>query len=116
MHTKAQEVCKYAIEQAIALGVKDPVITETKTTLELDKALGRVSKSHSEGRAFDMRTWNMKPEQIKTLAGVLNAKYGAIGAINKLGQRQLVVYHDIGLGPHLHVQLDSTFNDNRAGG
>ena len=110
MHPKMQEVAKYAIDSALALGVKDPTITETKTTVELDKALGRVSSSHSEGRAIDFRTWNLTPEQLKTLAGLLNAKYGNIGAWTKLGNRQLVVHHDIGKGDHLHIQLDRTFS------
>ncbi len=109
MHPKAQEVLKYAIDQALILGVKEPMITETFTTVEHDKALGRVSSSHSQGRAFDFRTWNLNESQLKTLNGLLTAKYGKIGAINKLGTRQLVVFHDIGLGPHFHVQLDGRF-------
>lgn len=109
MHPKMQEVAKYAIDQALILGVKEPMITETLTTVELDKALGRVSSSHNQGRAIDFRTWNLLPEQLKTIAALLMAKYKDIGAITKLGTRQLVVHHDIGKGDHLHIQLDSTF-------
>lgn len=106
---KMQEIAKYAVDQALILGVKDPMITETMTTTEIDKALGRVSDSHSQGRAIDFRTWNLTPSQLKSLNGLLTAKYGSIGAITKLGTRQLVVYHDIGLGPHFHIQLDRSF-------
>jgi hypothetical protein len=109
MHPKMQEVAVFAINQALILGVKEPMITETLTTVELDKALGRVSSSHSQGRAIDFRTWNLLPEQLKSLNGLLTAKYGSIGAINKLGIRQLVVHHDIGKGDHLHIQLDGSF-------
>ncbi len=115
MHPKMQEVCKYAIEQALILGVQNPVVTETFTTDKQDKALGRVSQSHSQGRAIDLRTWNMDEQQLKTLAGLLNVKYGHIGAWTKLGTRQLVVHHDIGRGDHLHIQLDRSFSvtDNK---
>jgi hypothetical protein len=109
LHPKMQEVAEFAIDRALMLGVENPVITETLTTSEIDKALGRVSVSHQQGRAIDFRTWNMKDEQMRTLAQGLWLNYGDLGAFNKLGQRQLVVYHDIGKGPHFHIQLDRTF-------
>jgi hypothetical protein len=109
MHPKMQEVATYAVNQALILGVKEPMITETMTTVELDKALGRVSISHSDGRAIDLRTWNMTGVQLKKLVMALENQYDFMGAINKLGKKQLVVYHDIGLGPHLHIQLNGSF-------
>jgi len=109
MHPKMQEIAKYAIDQALILGVKDPIITETLTDATKDKALGRVSSSHSQGRAIDFRTWNLNESQLKSLNALLTAKYGHIGAITKLGTRQLVVFHDIGLGPHFHIQIDGSF-------
>lgn len=109
-HPKLQEVMRYAIEKAEALGVKNPVITETLTTAEVDKALQRVSASHQQGRAFDMRTWNMDESQLKSLYGLLTSRYGSIGAWTKAGPRQLVVHHDSGHGDHFHVQLDRDYS------
>jgi hypothetical protein len=109
LHPKMQEVAKFAIETALSLGVAEPVITETLTTSEIDKALGRVSVSHQQGRAIDLRTWNMADQQIEDLYGTMKAQYGHLGAWTKVGLRQLVVYHDIGKGPHFHIQLDRTF-------
>lgn len=109
LHPKTKEVAEFLIDEALRLGVMEPIITETFTTTEHDKALGRVSSSHSEGRAFDFRTWNLTEDQLKALYDSLNAEYKHIGAITKLGTRQLVVYHDIGKGPHMHIQLDKRF-------
>ena len=109
LHPKMQEIAEYAVKMSLDLGVKEPMITETRTTVEIDKALGRVSESHSQGRAIDFRTWNMSESQLKSLNGLLTVKYGNIGALTKLGTRQLVVYHDIGKGPHFHIQIDRSF-------
>lgn len=110
MHPFAQEVCAFMIQTALDEGVKDPMVTETKTTTEIDKALGRVSESHSDGRAWDFRTWNMTEEQRNSIMSKVNYKYGQYGAFNKIGARQLLVYHDSGHGAHLHCQLDRSFS------
>lgn len=86
-----------------------PVITETLTTAEVDKALGRVSVSHQQGRAFDLRTWNLTEGELRAIYEYLMANYGHLGAWTKLGTRQLVVHHDSGHGDHFHVQLDRSF-------
>lgn len=110
LHPKMQEVAKYAVDLALKEGVTNPCITETFTTKEHDKALGRVSESHSQGRAIDFRTWNMNDFQLQRIHDKLERAYGQFGAFAKLtGQRQLVVYHDIGKGAHFHVQLDRSF-------
>jgi hypothetical protein len=51
----------------------------------------------------------MDDYQLQELSYALLKEYKDLGAWNKLGQRQLVVYHDIGKGAHFHVQLDRTF-------
>ena len=90
LHPKMQEVAKFAVDTALILGVENPVITETLTTKEVDKALGRVSVSHQQGRAIDLRTWNMTEDQIADLYHALQRQYGHIGAWTKLGVRQLI--------------------------
>jgi hypothetical protein len=109
LHPKMQEVAKFAVDQAILLGVENPVITETVTTKEIDKALGRVSVSHQQGRAIDLRTWNMNEAQLIKLFNLLSVHYSSIGAWTKTGIRQLIVHHDSGHGDHFHIQLDRSF-------
>lgn len=110
MHPKAQEVMAFMYQTALDEGVKDPCITETVTLDEEDKALKRVSKSHSTCRAWDFRTWNMTEAQRIAVTNKTNEKYGHLGAITSSGQRVLIVYHDNGNGQHLHCQLDSTYS------
>lgn len=86
-----------------------PIITETKTTAKIDKALGRVSVSHQEGRAFDLRTWNLTDGDLRAIHEFLTASFGHIGAWTRVGTRQLIVHHDSGHGDHFHVQIDRSF-------
>jgi|GEM_PF-3311588 len=87
-----------------------PVITETVTTGEQDEALGRVSQSHEDGRAFDMRTRDWTPEQRHKFMAFFTAKYSDKAAISKAsGKPTLIVYHDVGHGEHFHIQFDRKF-------
>jgi hypothetical protein len=86
------------------------VFTETKTTGTIDKALGRVSNSHEQGRALDQRTWNLRPESISLIINEVKTKYGTIGAISKDGKRNLAVHHNSGHGDHIHWQIDRSFS------
>lgn len=83
------------------------VLTETLTTAEEDKALGRVSISHQEGRAVDIRTRDWPEEFRELFIAHFSGIYGSLGAISKDGKRNLLVYHDSGHGAHIHAQLDT---------
>ncbi len=109
MHPMAQEIAAYMIQQALAYDVAIPTITETKTSGEVDKALGRVSRSHEDGRAWDFRTWNMDTWQREEIMKHTIDKYGHLGAFNSAGVRCLLVYHNSGHGDHIHCQLDGSF-------
>lgn len=86
-----------------------PVITETVTTLEEDKFLGRKSYTHNECRAFDMRTRDWTKEQIGKFKSHFEEAHGEHGAQNAKGFPMLIVHHDAGHGPHFHVQFDRSF-------
>lgn len=79
--------------------LEDTLITSIK-----EKVHGRVSKTHSEGRAVDIRTRDMKINP-KEFCDKFNEKYKRIGAISaKSGQQTPCVYHDSGNGWHIHLQ------------
>lgn len=85
-------------------------ITETFTSKAEDAALGRVSTSHAEGRAFDISTRGWNEMQIKVFTEEFNTKYGAFGAIGGSGKPTLIVRHDTGRGDHFHVQVSRKFS------
>lgn len=85
-------------------------ITETFTSKDEDAALGRVSTSHAEGRAFDISTRGWSEMQIKVFMDEFVAKYGSYGAIGGSGKPTLIVRHDTGRGDHFHVQVSRKFS------
>lgn len=88
----------------------DFVITETITTISDDSSKKRVSSSHREHRAFDLRSSGWSQEEIKNFEIYLSEKYRGLGAISsKTGKENLVEHHDSGYGPHFHIQIHSKF-------
>lgn len=85
------------------------VLTETVTTTAEDKILGRVSKSHSDKRAYDARSKNWSLRDKIEYKEYITSKYGIHGALSHSGKVRLVVHHDSGHGEHFHVQLHSKF-------
>jgi hypothetical protein len=101
------EMCEWA---KATLSV-NPVVCETVTTTEEDKALGRSSVTHQQGRAFDLRTRDWTQEQINLFMSHFTDKYGSLGAIgSRTGKPTLIVYHNAGHGPHFHIQLKTDFS------
>lgn len=92
------------------------VITETHTTKEQDEALQRVSSTHRDGRAFDVRVRDphtgivVLPESvIAQFCAYFRKKYPNLGAVSgsrpASRNRNLIVYKPHGSGPHLHIQI-----------
>jgi hypothetical protein len=81
------------------------LITETKTTLEEDKALSRVSSTHREGRAFDMSCKGWDGVKITEFISTFGEWFRNEAAISKSGMPTLVVHHNSGHGTHFHVQV-----------
>ena len=87
------------------------VVTETVSTYEEDKRLGRVSSSHLEGRAFDIRTRTIPYSVLKEYIKYLNDNYGKLGAISHQSRKvTLVVDKSQGKNPHLHIQLNTIYS------
>lgn len=82
------------------------VVTETKTTLKEDEALNRVSSSHREGRAIDIRTKDWPTGAVSELKKEFEYLDEEIGAISsKDRKRRFIVDMPHGSGPHLHLQI-----------
>lgn len=81
-------------------------VTETLTTEEEDSKLKRVSKSHQEGRAFDLSTRGWTEDQIKLFTEEFSKKYASLAATGSSGSPALIVRHDTGRGDHFHVQIN----------
>lgn len=105
MNIKAVELLCEMLRWCQVRGI-DPVVTETVTTIGEDNALKRVSSTHREGRAFDIRTRGWIKKDIEDFMAHFNDKHWSLGAISaKTGKPNLIVHHDAGTGPHFHVQL-----------
>ena len=102
-----------AIDFFVNRGLK-PTITCTATTLEEDEAIGRRSRTHREGRAFDLRTWDLPKDDVQVCMNHLNTLYGHMGAVSfKTKMPRLIVHHNAGTGAHLHVQISPSYLEPR---
>lgn len=81
------------------------VITEAFTTLEHDKKVGRLSATHREGRAIDIRCNDWPNEKLADFLVYFDAKYRRYGAVAKDGSRRFVLAHGEGVNLHIHVQI-----------
>lgn len=108
LHSQLRDICwemlRYCFENGMSF-----VITETVTTAEEDKALGRKSTSHREGRAVDIRTGFWPAKKRQAFMDHFDALYGNFGAVTPAGETRLLVFHDSGHGEHIHCQLHSSF-------
>ena len=89
------------------------VITEAFTTIEHDKAVGRKSSTHREGRAIDIRCNNWKPEKLADFLIFFDSKYRRYGALISNDQRRFVVAHGDGLNLHIHVQIGRDIKEGK---
>lgn len=89
-------------------------ITETATTKEQDNALQRVSSTHRDGRAFDVRIIDpisgkrvLTEDTIAKFCSHFRKLHPQLGAVSATAsrQRELIVYKPHGSGPHLHIQI-----------
>jgi hypothetical protein len=82
------------------------IITDILSDAEKDKKLKRVSSSHSEGRAIDVRSKDWPDEFIKRLMDYFPKRYERYAAISKeTGKPRLMYFHSNGNGDHLHLQV-----------
>lgn len=84
----------------------DFVITDLLSEIQEDKKLKRISASHREGRAADVRVRGIPEEFLKTFEEKFENIYRNEAAISlKTGQPNLILRHNIGAGDHLHIQV-----------
>jgi hypothetical protein len=82
------------------------VITDIMSEKGEDERLKRVSRAHSEGRAFDFRTRGIPEEFLAKVEKTFEHIYKHWAALSKETKKeQLIVYHDNGNGKHAHVQI-----------
>jgi hypothetical protein len=82
------------------------VITDLLSEKLEDEKLKRVSKSHQEGRAADIRVRDWPKELRKLFEEYFEKRYSHIAAISKKsGTPNLIEIHDNGNGIHCHIQV-----------
>lgn len=86
------------------------LVTETVTTLNEDRNLKRTSRTHREGRAWDVSVRGWLELAITEFMKLFSDRFRHVAAIGaKTGQPELIVRHDNGNGDHLHVQIGKVF-------
>lgn len=84
----------------------DFVITDVLSEVQEDKKLKRISASHREGRAADVRVRGIPEDFLKTFEEKFERIYMNEAAISlKTKEPNLIVRHNIGSGDHLHIQV-----------
>jgi hypothetical protein len=82
------------------------IVTDLMSEDFEDSVLRRVSKSHQEGRAADIRVRDWPIGFRKEFEDYFERKYESIAAISKhTGLPNLIITHDNGNGIHCHIQL-----------
>jgi hypothetical protein len=91
----------------------DLVITDTVSTPERDKKIGRVSTSHAEGRALDIRTKDIDVFIVNDLVNYINYKwaYQRYRYMSKSGAMRLAYYHTH-RGEHIHLAIHSKYKNH----
>lgn len=86
------------------------VVTDTISTEYRDKKLGRVSSSHRDKRALDIRTKDLSAFVVNDLLDYINNKpeYDQYKYVSNSGQRRLAYYH-VGSAEHLHLAIHKKF-------
>ena len=105
IHPIMKSICESMGRWSIAYDNTPLTLTETLSTPSKDKKLKRVSPSHSEGRAVDIRTRDWSKEKLMAFMQYFSEKFKEYGYLNKAGVRKLMIYHDSGHGAHLHVAI-----------
>ena len=88
----------------------DLVITQTVTTKEIDERLNRVSASHRECRALDIRTKNLDIFIVNHIVDYINKKpaYHKYHYTSFSGTKRLAYYHHSS-HEHIHLAIASSF-------
>ena len=75
-------------------------------TSVFEEITDRATKTHTEGRAVDVSVKGFGPRDITNCIEYLNENVGHLGAYSLSdGKQRVAVYHNVGLGPHIHLQV-----------
>jgi hypothetical protein len=90
------------------------VITETITTPEHDKRLGRVSDSHTKGIALDIRANDLEKKVVKDLVEYINTRwvYKKYHYMARSGAMRLALDHGEGDNYHIHLAIHQKYGYN----
>jgi hypothetical protein len=106
LHPAVKELLIIADKWSLERRKKPLVLTETVTDAKKDKAEGRESPSHREGRAVDIRVKDWTEKEISAFVAFLNEKYLYLGYIRKkTGKRILAYLHGEGDDRHVHLAI-----------
>lgn len=85
-------------------------ITQTVSTREVDESLKRVSDSHLERRAIDIRTKNLDAFIVNDIIEYINNKseYKKYHYLSNMQKRRLAYFH-IGTAEHIHLAINSIY-------
>lgn len=90
------------------------VVTDTVSTIEDDNTLGRVSASHRQNRAIDLRSWVFTDNQRRSFVRHFNKKYADIASVSRRDLKpRLVVWH--GNPKHFHISINAKYGINNEG-
>jgi hypothetical protein len=90
---------------------KTLTVTATISTPAQDKKLKRVSKSHQNAIAVDLRARDLTESEQTELTDYINYKpdYRKYHYLSMSGVKRLAFIHDSGAGLHFHTALHSSF-------
>jgi len=89
----------------------DLVVTETVSTSAIDKLLKRVSKSHTQCRAIDIRTRDIDAFVLEDIISYINNKprYKKHHYLSSSGKKRLAYFH-VGTAEHIHLAIHSKYS------
>jgi hypothetical protein len=90
------------------------VITETITTKEHDKKLGRISDAHQRAIALDLRAKDIDKKIVKDLVEYINNRwvYKKYHYMARSGATRLAYDHGEGDNYHVHLQIHQKYGYN----
>lgn len=105
IHPKLRELLFEMARWVSAKGQRFVITDLLSEDLE-DKKLKRISKSHQEGRAADIRVRDWPKDLRKLFEEYFEKRYSHIAALSKKTLKpNLIEIHDNGSGIHTHIQL-----------
>lgn len=106
---QAKTVLAAFIRYAKEIGVAEPIITETVTTLAEDLEVNRAHDQHRRRVAFDARVNDWAGEQIDAMLDKLNADFLPLAYVTSSGEKRVAFCHDNGNGMHFHVAVNAIY-------